>query len=42
MDGWLRLFDSDLKFGFAIGVFGGIGGPMEPEPGMERCRARVG
>ena len=36
-----RLFDSDREFGFASGVFGGIGGPLEPEAGMERCRARI-
>jgi hypothetical protein len=33
--GQMALFDSDGEFGFAIGVFGGIGGSLEPEAVVE-------
>jgi len=39
--GQLGLLDSEREFGFAIGVFGGIGGPLEPEAMVEWSRARI-
>ena len=35
------LFDPDGELGSATGVFGGIGGPFEPEAVVEGCRAGI-
>jgi len=38
----MLLFDPDGEFGFAFGVFGGIGGPLEMETIVKRERCGIG
>ncbi len=38
----MALFDTDGEFGFAFGVFGVIGGPLEKETIVKRKRCGIG